>query len=323
MNTNLRRGFWTEAFAIQGSVTPFILPQVLIFGAVAALITWAAWALESRYGILIALQVAPFELAGAALGLLLILRTNAGHDRWWEARKLWGGIVNQSRNVVISGLSYGPANAKWRERFVAWAATFPHVAKSSLRGEPPGHEVVELLGPKDASELKRSTHMPGFVAMKLADLLREACEKYDMDRFAFMQIDRERATLIDHIGACERILKTPLPKAYAIKIRRFLVLFLFTLPFALLHQLEALWLIPVITTMVAYPLISLDQIGVELQNPFSKANLSHHPLNEISSTIERNVLGFLDEKSREDEVPTSLGIDADQVDERTAVRQVG
>jgi putative membrane protein len=118
-----------------------------------------------------------------------------------------------------------------------------------------------------------------------------------MDRFAFIQLDKERATLIDHIGACERILKTPLPMVYSIKIRRFIALFLLTLPFALLHRINGDWLVPFITMMVAYPLMSLDQIGIELQNPFSKANLSHLPIGEISATIEKNLTGLLREGS--------------------------
>jgi putative membrane protein len=118
-----------------------------------------------------------------------------------------------------------------------------------------------------------------------------------MDRFAFIQIDKERALLIDHIGACERILKTPLPLVYSIKIRRFIALFLLTLPFALLHRTNGSWIVPLITMFAAYPLISLDQIGVELQNPFAKTNLSHLPLDDISKTIQRNVLCLLDEKT--------------------------
>lgn len=114
-----------------------------------------------------------------------------------------------------------------------------------------------------------------------------------MDRFSFLQIDRERASLIDHVGACERILRTPLPIVYAIKIRRFIALFLLTLPFALLHRMNTEWLVPLITMMVAYPLLALDQIGVELQNPFSKANLNHLPLGEISANIERNLRELL------------------------------
>jgi ion channel-forming bestrophin family protein len=210
--------------------------------------------------------------------------------------KAVGGIVNLSRNVVISALSYGPADPGWRERFVNWVAVFPHVARCNLRGEQPSPETAALIGQDDSAQIAASSHMPSFVALQLADLLREACDTFQMDRFAFMQVDRERAALIDHIGACERILKTPLPLVYAIKIRRFLALFLLTLPFALLHRINGDWLVPFITMMVAYPLMSLDQIGIELQNPFSKANLSHLPIGDISATIEKNLLGLLQAK---------------------------
>ena len=303
MGVQARRGFWREAFAWQGSITPFVVPHVLTFGIIAAVICGLAWLEERLYQVEVGLEVAPFELAGAALGLLLILRTNAGYDRWWEARKLWGGIVNQSRNVVISALSYGPADPIWRKEFVQWAAAFSHVARCSLRGEQPSQEVAALVGPANAAQIAASNHMPSFVARKMADLLRQACDRYQMDRFAFMQIDRERAALIDHIGACERILKTPLPIVYAIKIRRFIALFLITLPFALLHRLGNDWLVPLITMMVAYPLVSLDQIGVELQNPFCKDNLSHLPLGEISATIENNLIDLMQTTQKIEHTP--------------------
>lgn len=299
-----RHGFWRQAFALQGSVTPLVIPYVLAVGAIAAVIWGLACFTEWRWQIKIGLEIAPFEIAGAALGLLLILRTNAGYDRWWEARKLWGAIVNQSRNVAISALSYGPADKGWSERFVKWAAVFPHIARCSLRGEQPSPEVADLVGQESSDQIAASAHMPSFVALNLADLLRQACERYNMDGFAFMQIDRERAALIDHIGACERILRTPLPLVYAIKIRRFIALFLLTLPFALLHRLNGDRLVPFITMLVAYPLISLDQIGVELQNPFAKANLSHLPLGDISATIERNLMGLL--KARQAAVTKEL-----------------
>jgi len=299
-----RNRFWSDAFAIQGSITPQVMPYVLAFGLFAAILCGVSWWMERAIQCRIGIEVAPHEIAGAALGLLLILRTNAGYDRWWEARKLWGGIVNQSRNVVISALSYGPADSEWRDKIVRWAATFPHIARCSLRGEPPAPEVVALVGEEQADQIKSSSHMPSYVAMKLAALLREACDHFNMDRFAFLQIDKERALLIDHIGACERILKTPLPLVYSIKIRRFLALFLITLPFVLLHRVEAEWLIPLITMFVAYPLISLDQIGIELQNPFSRTSLSHLPLRDISATIERNLTGML--KMQMDTDPRAL-----------------
>jgi putative membrane protein len=291
-----RNGFWREALAIHGSTIPYVLPYVLAFGLVAAVVDGLSWAIERTFQVQIAIEVAPYEVAGAVLGLLLVVRTNAGYDRWWEARKLWGGIVNQSRNLVISVLSYGPADATWRDRFVRWAAAFPHVARCSLRGEPPPPEVAALIGPDDADRVAKAEHMPSLVAMTLADLLRAACDQFQMDRFGFLQVDRERALLIDHVGGCERIVKTPLPLVYAIEVRRFIALFLLTLPFALLHKIENLWLVPLITMLVAYPLISLDQIGAELQNPFARCNISHLPLDDIAATIERNLKGLLSAK---------------------------
>ena len=287
------RGFWREAVALHGSITPRVLPHVFLFGAIAALICLVAGLIEARFQLRIGMAVAPYEVAGAALGLLLVLRTNAGYDRWWEARKLWGGIVNQSRNLAITALAYGPRDPAWREQLVRWAAAFPHAARRSLRGERQLPEVAALVGAPAAAAVAAADHMPGFVALTLGGLLQTACDRLGMTGFAFLQADRERALLIDHIGACERILKTPLPKVYAIKIRRFIALFLVTLPFALLHKLASPWWIPVVTMLVAYPLVSLDQIGVELQNPFSADNLSHLPLDAICATIERNLLGVL------------------------------
>ena len=105
------RDFWGDAFAWAGSATPHVLPRVLAFGGVSALICTFA---RPELG----LPVGPHEVAGAVLTLLLVIRSNAGYDRWWEARKLWGGIVNQTRNLAIQALSYGPADPAWRDEIV-------------------------------------------------------------------------------------------------------------------------------------------------------------------------------------------------------------
>ena len=287
------KGFWKHAFAWKSTVAPRVLANVVVFGVFATAIHGLANYLEQNFQIQIGLEITPFEFVGAVLGLLLVLRTNAGYDRWWEARKLWGGIVNQSRNLALGSLTYGPHHPEWRNQFIHWAMAFPHVARHSLRGEELSPEVVALVGAGEARRMTNSGHMPSYVAYKLASLLREANEKHGMNPYAFMQVDRERAQLIDHIGACERILKSPLPFVYSVKIRRFITLFLLMMPFVLLHRLENQWLVPFITMMVAYPLIALDQIGVELQNPFSRKNLNHLLLDELSKTISNNLEGFL------------------------------
>lgn len=285
-----RNDFWREALSLHGSVTPYVLPHVVVSGLVAAAVCAVAWAARRWLGFDMTMAVAPHEIAGAVLGLLLVLRTNAGYDRWWEARRLWGGIVNQARNLAISAVAYGPDDPVWRARVVRWTAAFPHLARATLRAQGPPPEVVALLGPETARRLAVADHMPGVAAFVLGRLLRAA--EGSMGSFAFLQVDRERAALIDHVGGCERILKTPLPRVYAIKVRRFIVLYLLVLPLPLLHVVETAWVVPLIVMLIAYPLFSLDQIGVELQNPFSERNLSHLPLGDITATIERNVLAM-------------------------------
>ena len=294
MTTSRHPTFWREAFALRGSVTPKVARHVAAFGLIAGAICLISWWVEQRLQIRIGLEVAPYEIAGAALGLLLILRTNAGYDRWWEARKLWGGIVNQSRNLAISAMAYGPQLPVWRQEMIDWAAAFPHVARSSLRGDPVPAGVASLVGEAYAAQISQARHKPIFVALQLASLLQQARSHFNLDPFAFQQIDRERAALIDHVGACERILKTPLPTVYSIKIRRFIALFLLTLPLALLHQVSSYWLVPLVTMLVAYPLLALDQIGIELENPFATQNLSHLPLDDISATIQQNLQSALE-----------------------------
>ena len=95
---------------------------------------------------------------------------------------------------------------------------------------------------------------------------------------------------MEHIGVCERILATPLPRIYSITIRRFIFLFLVLLPIALLQQSDKLWSIPFFIMLVSYPLLTLDQIGVELENPFSVDCLSHLPIDELVAKLEANLL---------------------------------
>lgn len=113
------------------------------------------------------------------------------------------------------------------------------------------------MGAESARFIAGTAHMPNAVALEIGRMLRRAQGPPGMSGFAFLQAERERATLIDHIGGCERILKTPLAKPYSIKVRRFIILFLGTLPFALLHKFEADWRVPLVTMLVAYPVLAV------------------------------------------------------------------
>lgn len=302
-----RGEFWREVFCYQNSVTPNIKMRIFIFGVFATLV----WAVGTGTQWIPTSEVAPYELIGVVLALLLVLRTNSGYDRWYEGRKLWGGIVNQSRNLAQIGLTYGPNNRYWRSQFVRWTAAFSHSCRHSLRDERDLSDMQGLLSDEELEALRESDHLPMHVACKLADMLRDAVERGEFERFAFMQAEYQRDQLIDHIGACERILKTPLAKAFSVKIRRFLFLYLIALPFGLFDK--AGMMTPIIVMLVAYPLLSLDQIGYELQNPFSSRRLSHLPLNDICNSIQTNVMAALKAENKRDADPSKNGKHAELV----------
>jgi len=292
MTKHERREFWSEVFTLQNSVTPEIKGRLAVFGVFATVI----WLIGANSNLIPTSGVAPYELIGIVLALLLVLRTNSGYDRWYEGRKLWGGIVNQSRNLAQIALAYGPRDQDWRNRFIRLTAAFSHACRHSLRGELDLDDMRQLLGEEETEELVAAQHLPLHVAGRLATMLRQALDSDQLDRFAFMQAEQQRDLLIDHIGACERILKTPLAKAFSVKIRRFLFLYLIALPFGIFDKAGVMT--PVIVMMVAYPLLSLDQIGVELQNPFSTKRLSHLPLNDICMTIQENLMACLSADNR-------------------------
>jgi len=286
-------GFLRGALMWRGSVTPRIFPSLMLMTCYCLLIV----ALDQYWRPLPHLAVTPFEYTGVVLGLVLVFRTNTGHERWWEARKLWGGIVNQSRNLVIGALSYvealniGSQENLWRKDMVKWTIAFSFATRESLRNGKNLDDLTDLLSQQELEALKAAAHMPLFVASKIAALLQQARLNHYIDGFVFKSLEEQRILLIDHMGACERILKTPMPLVYAIKARRFILIFLLLLPFSLIENLgfSAVF----VYFLVAYPLLSLDRIGIELQNPFDTKNLSHLPLHTICDSIKLHCLALL------------------------------
>lgn len=310
--------YWLGTFVVRGSVMPRILLDVLVFGLLASVTVYMSQVASEQFQIRLTVPEAPYEVAGAILGLLLVLRLNAGYDRWWEARKLWGGIVNQSRNLAITGLAYGPRDKQWRMQFIQWLAVFPHVTRRSLRGETDFPELAQLLTEEQVAWLRTNTHMPGAVSREIALMLADGRNK-GMDGYGFLEAERQRAMLVDHLGGCERILKTPLARSSAIQVRQFIFILLALLPFTLLgdfegtlfgtllgaNEIHRVWFVPLFIMLLAYMLLALDRIGMELQNPFDRRRVDFLPLDSICMTIEKNLLELLHDDDLHDyAVPT-------------------
>lgn len=284
VNRHEHPGFLQNALAISGSVTPKVFKKVILMICYSFIIS-----LVYHFVPAIALPIGPFEYAGLILGLVLVFRVNAGYDRWWEARKIWGNVVNQSRNLAIIVLNYPKTpNKDWRSKLLHYIAALPYLMKNNLQEETSIDEIRHLVDTPTLAVLEQAKHKPNTLSSIIAYELNAAHQSKDLDSFSFLQAEEKRALILDSQGACERILKTPMPFVMAVKSRRFIFSFLLALPFALVNI--SILISPVITGLVAYALFSLDQIGFELQNPFSEERLSHLPLNSICETIKSNIM---------------------------------
>ncbi len=275
--------FLRNAFALKGSVTPRVIKKVIVVFFYSCLISMINYVEPSVF-----LPIGPFEYAGLVMGLILVFRLNAGYDRWWEARKLWGTLVNQSRNLAIIIANYVLTTESHEKlKIINYIAAMPFLVKNSLRGDDSVDDIKHLLENTELLKISPFKNKPIILSSMIAQKLIELRNENQLDPFSFLQAEEARGIILDCHGACERILNTPIPFVMAVKSKRVIFLFLIALPFATVST--SLLITPIITALVAYALLSLDQIGVELQNPFSQESLSHLPLNDICHTIENNI----------------------------------
>jgi putative membrane protein len=230
----------------------------------------------------------PHVLVGLAIGLLLVFRTNASYDRFWEGRKLWGSIVNTCRNLArASHVLLEEAQAR---DVIRWVACFPYATMNSLRKERGLGRAASRLSESEQSEILQAQHAPLAVTIRISRVLREAAKKGTIDSYQHMQLDQMVAQLVDLVGGCERIVRTPLPFAYVVHLRRVLLIYCCTLPLALVTIFD--WWTILVVLLIAYVLFGIEEIGVEIEDPFGFDD-NDLPLEQISENIENNVAAYL------------------------------
>ena len=268
-------------FDIRGTLVREISYRVL------ACVLWAAIVLSVHTWVRpVGMSVTIHSLVGVALGLLLVFRTNASYDRFWEGRKLWGGIVNETRNLARMGTVHLAEAQDLLWRLTRWTSIFPWAAMSTLRGDHSLGPAAKELDAAERGELESSQHLALHAALRISQCLLEARERGKISDIVQMAIDQNVQLLIGYLGGCERIRKTPLPFAYVVHLRRALIIYCFTLPFALVDQFGWWTLLDVL--LVAYTFLGIEEIGVEIEGPFG-SDENDLPLETICETIHQNV----------------------------------
>lgn len=246
----------------------------------------------------------PLAMMGAALSLFLAFRNNSAYDRWWEARMLWGSLVNSSRTLARQCLTLVDPD-RWdggtdlRIRLVRTQIAYVHALRCHLRQQNPFPEMRGLLEPDLAARLRGERNVPAAILLAMGEMMRQLFEKSRLDSMRFASLDRTLGDLCNIQGACERIKGTPLPRQYEYAPRLLVRVYCLLVPLGLVAGLEMLT--PIASTALSLVFILLEAIGREIENPFENT-IHDTPMSSLSRTIEINLRQSLGDRNLPPEV---------------------
>ncbi len=210
------------------------------------------------------------SLLGFVISMLLVFRTNTAYDRWWEGRKVWGSLINTSRNLFIKSKQL-IIDTKQAESFNQKIVEFAQAFKSHLRG--------------NKTDKTPQKHLPLVIANQLYQVVTELNYQKKINDTQFLVLNNDLQLLMDYTGMCERIRNTPIPFIYSMFIKKFIFFYVMTLPFAFAFTLSYAG-IPV-SAFVFYVLASLETIAEEIEDPFG-IDSNDLPLDVYVNTIEKS-----------------------------------
>lgn len=280
------------------TVIPGILPWVCLcagYGFLISLLDRGGLLPEIAYSKAISNAVVGLTLA---LSLLLAFRINTAHERFWEGRKLWGAMVNVVRNAV-RGIRIYIGEEKLQDRQEKAAAmrlltAFAVAMKLHLRREPMNSELEPLVSPLQSQRLQNTNHGPLDIAFWIGDYLQRQYERERLNIFQLTDLQNCIDEMIDILGGCERILKTPVPLVYTIVLKTLSIVYFFISPIAMVDGLG--WGTGLVTAFVGFVYLSIDKVGAEIEEPFGH-DPKDLPLDFICDTINRNVEDLIQQVS--------------------------
>lgn len=225
------------------------------------------------------------SLIGFALSMLLVFRTNTAYDRWWEGRRLWGSLVNNCRNLAIKIRVFIPENAEERVFFASAISRFPVALMDHLRAQATKFELDEKPHP-EIPDFDTTLHVPSQSATLIIQRVQMLRRQGVLTPEDVLFMNPELTSFMDICGACERIRNTPIPFSYSAFIKKFIFLYVVTLPFGFSFSLGYL-AIPLVA-LIFYILASLEIIAEEIEEPFG-IDPNDLPMPRLCHTINKTV----------------------------------
>jgi putative membrane protein len=226
------------------------------------------------------------NLIGLALGLLLVFRTNSSYDRFWEARKMIGTVIGQTKSLLRALEVFFHQSPGIRYEVAVRLLVFNFAVMKFMRNEPKAlNQWKNLLGESELQEVINSKTPPLTLLLQISRILQKEKEEKRTTEIVQMKFERHIQTLAENFGGCERILFTPLPKVYVTHLHLALLVYCYSLPFVLIDSFHWAGMTVLGTVFLAFVLLGIEEIGVEMENPFGK-DADDLPLDELYASIE-------------------------------------
>lgn len=278
----------------------------MAFSVIISLAVWLAYAYGNAN---IALPFSIAAILGSALAIFIAFRNNSAYGRWWEARTLWGGIVNSSRVLARLIITFTDSHAhqpnyeverseRFKKQMVYGCIAWVHALRLHLRQQLDWETLKPFLNEEDYAALLQSQNKPNFLQLLLGKKIYQAMANGTLGGFDSFQIEGQLLALANYQGACERIKNTPLLRQYDYFTRLFLYAFIMLLPFALVGDFAKMgigYLTVPVAVGIAFVFSILGKVGEVNEDPFEN-RITDVPLNALCNTIERDLREVLGEK---------------------------
>ncbi len=262
-----------------------LLPVLISVGIYAALVV----ALEVHFFHVESKNpTAMHSILGFVLSMLLVFRTNTAYDRWWEGRRIWGAMVNNSRNLALK-LSVLIKDPKDREDIRHLIGNYVSSTKNHLR-DVYNQEEFTATESISLATFAEASHRPNIVAKSLYTKIYALHDQKHLSGDHLIILNEEIRSFTDNCGACERIKNTPIPYSYNIFLKKMIFLYIITLP--LFFGAEFQYTTVPITMIVLYVFASIELIAEEIEDPFGFDD-NDLPLDDICKRIKTNLTEIL------------------------------
>lgn len=259
-----------------------LLPTMLLLGA----LTGALVYYELTHGLTFKSSTMFHQILGFVLSMLLVFRINSAYDRWWEGRKHWGALVNNSRNLLMKVDGILPTEYHNEKIYLKnLIVTFVFSLKNHLKDVKNFDDITDFEG-FDLKEFNAKQHKPNYVAGLIVKHLEALRKRGLLSEEKLLFLNNEVQSFLDITGACERIKNTPIPYSYSLFLKKIIFIYIITMPLAFSIDFKY-WAIPIVI-FIFYAFASIELISEEVEDPFGD-DANDLPTQEISEKIKASL----------------------------------